>query len=177
MPYIPGDNWAICDLSGKKVLMSQTRKTWDGLRVWNPLWYPRHPQLSLRAIPEHMAVRDARPRQADIFAPAAPYGWGSFCLISPNGTTYVAAMADDGAMLVRAGVWGTPQPVFYISHYAFTVDDDGALHVADIIDTRGPSSWRMYSVNKLGFDITVAVDLAVLVSLVVMPTFMTVCLL
>jgi hypothetical protein len=82
-------------------------------------------------------------------------------------------MADDGAMLVRQDTWGTPQPVFYISHYAFTVDNDGALHVADVVAIKGPAAWRMYSVNKLGFDVTVAADLAVLVSLVVAPTFMT----
>jgi hypothetical protein len=172
MPYIPGENWAICDLSGRKVLMSQTRKTWDGLRVWAPLYYPKHPQLSLRGIPERRTVYDGRPRPVDIFAAPASYGWGSFCLISPNGTSYVAAIEDDGAMVIRQGTWGTPQHVFYIDHYAFTVDNDGALLVTDVAVNKGPASWRMNSVNKIGFNITVDTDLAVLASLVTVPTFM-----
>lgn len=171
MTYVPGDNWCVCDLTGKKILMSQTRKTWDGLRVWKEVWYPKHPQLSLRAIPERATVRDGRPRPADIFT-VPEHGWGSFCLISPDGTKYVVAMADDGAMLVREGVWGTPRSAFYISHYAFIVDNDGALHVADVVSVKGPVMWRMCSVNKVGFDVTVDTDLAVLVSLVTVPTFM-----
>ena len=65
MSYTPGDNWCICDISGKKVLQSQTRKTWDGYRVHPDFWYPKHPQLSLRGIPERSTVRDGRPRQAE----------------------------------------------------------------------------------------------------------------
>ncbi len=67
MPFIGGDPWVICDLSGMKVRMSQTRKTWDGLRVYSPFWYPRHPQLDLRTIPDNPAVQDARSDPTPIF--------------------------------------------------------------------------------------------------------------
>lgn len=172
MPYIPGDNWCICDLTGKKVLMSQTKKTWDGLRVWEQVWYPKHPQLSLRAIPDRMAVIDGRPRPVDQTA-VVPYGWGTFCLTSPNGTNFVAAMQDDGAMVMTPGLWGSPLEVFYIGQYGLTVDNDGALFVHDAGAKRNIDPWRLYSVNKLGFDITIDSDMAVLVSLVTGPTFMT----
>jgi hypothetical protein len=67
MGSIPGDVWVICDLSGKKVRMSETKKTWDGLRVYAPLWYPRHPLLDVRGIPDKMAVSDPRPRPDEIY--------------------------------------------------------------------------------------------------------------
>src|SRR5574343_865046 len=96
--YKPGDNYCICDLTGKKVLMSQTRKTWDGLRVWKGVWYPRHPQLDIRAIPDHMAVPDARPRTVDTYAPC--YGLGAFCLRSLGSISYIYYVVDDGALMV-----------------------------------------------------------------------------
>jgi hypothetical protein len=47
--------------------MSETKKTWDGLRVHAPLWYPKHPQLSIKGIKDNQIVADARPRPDDVF--------------------------------------------------------------------------------------------------------------
>lgn len=65
MTYIPGDPWVICDRTGFKVRRSQTKVTWDGLRVWKKYWWPRHPQDFVRALPERQTVRDARPEPTD----------------------------------------------------------------------------------------------------------------
>jgi hypothetical protein len=47
--------------------MSQTLKTWDGLRVCSPDWYPKHPQLMVRGRVDRQAVIDGRPEPTDIF--------------------------------------------------------------------------------------------------------------
>ena len=163
MPYAPGDNWAICDLSGKKVLMSQTRKTWDGLRVYAPLWYPKHPQLSLRAIPEHMAVYDARPRPADRFV-QLPYGWGAFCLMSPNGVEWTFWADDDGAVIAANVLYGNPVSYLDVYGWRFTVDDDGALHLTQLSNVVTPQPWRMVSPGDVVYSLTVDIDGAVLVT-------------
>ena len=72
MTYVPGDNWIICDLSGRKVLMSKSRKTWDGLRVHPDYWSPRHPQLDVRSRADKQQVVDGRGRPADIFIESVP---------------------------------------------------------------------------------------------------------
>jgi hypothetical protein len=85
----PGDPWAICDLTGFKVRMSQTRKTWDGLRVWSHVWYPKQPLLSVHGIPDKQQVEDARPEPADVFVLAPGEA-------NPNdGNTYVTAPTWD----------------------------------------------------------------------------------
>ena len=170
MAYTPGDNWIICDLSGKKVLMSQSRKTWDGLRVAKEFWYPRNPQDFLKAIPDHMAVIDGRPRPADRFV-VRQFGWGAFCLTSPGGINYTVSIDDAGTLLVTQATWGDPQPAFYIGHYSIRVDDGGTLLIDDTTVVRSVSSWRLYSVNGIGFDITIDSGM-ILVSLVSVPTFM-----
>lgn len=163
MPYTPGDNWTICDLTGKKVLMSQTRKTWDGLRVWDRVWYPKHPQLSIKAIPDRMAVPDARSRPADTYY-TLTFAWGAFCLISPNGTYYTFAVDDDGALLPYTEKWGMPQPSLVIAGHVFTVDDDGALHVRDQKVIRPDPPWSMISPDGTEFELTVADDHAVIIT-------------
>jgi len=67
MPYIKGDPWVICDTCGFKVRMSQTKKTWDNLRVCRKDWEPKHPQLSVRGRVDKQAVYDGRPEAADYF--------------------------------------------------------------------------------------------------------------
>jgi hypothetical protein len=64
---IPGDPWCYCDRTGMKVRMSQTRKEWNGLRVWVGVWEPRHPQDFVRGRKDDVSVPDARPRQPDVF--------------------------------------------------------------------------------------------------------------
>lgn len=65
--WIPGDPWVICDRSGLKVRMSDTRKEWNGLRVAKAFYEPRHPQDFVRGRKDDMRVPDARPRQPDVF--------------------------------------------------------------------------------------------------------------
>lgn len=162
MPFAPGDNLCICDLSGKKVLMSETVKTWDGLRVWKPLWYPKHPQLFVRAIPDRMAVPDGRARPADIFA-VLPYGYGTFCLASPDGTLWTFYVTDDGALLPANVEYGNPTRYLYTGGYRLFVDNDGALHVEAV---SGPTSqfWKMRSAGGFVFDLVPDTDLALIVT-------------
>lgn len=47
--------------------MSQTRKEWNGLRVWVGVYEPRQPQDYVRGRKDDMRVPDARPRQPDVF--------------------------------------------------------------------------------------------------------------
>jgi hypothetical protein len=163
MPYKPGDNWIICDISGIKLLQSESVKTWDGLRVHPRYWYPRHPQLDVRGIPDFQNVIDGRPEQPDHFI-EPPYGPGSFCLISPNGTTYVIYVDDDGAILVRPGIWGSPVDHLDLGNYDITVDDDGALHVVTELATPGVGWWDMSSLNDYPYRVTIIPDLAMIVT-------------
>jgi hypothetical protein len=163
MSYVPGNNWCICDLSGKKVLMSQTRKTWDNLRVYAPLWYPKHPQLFVRGIPERMAVRDARPRPADVFV-QLQYGYGAFCLTSPDGTYWTFWMDDDRALIPANVLYGNPVPYIDIYAWRFTVDNDGALHLTQLSGIAIPQPWRMVSPGDVAYNLTVEPDGAVIVT-------------
>lgn len=65
--WIPGDPWCICDLCGFRYRMSQTLKTWDGYRVCQKDWYPRHPQLDVRGVKDVQAVIDGRSEPPDVF--------------------------------------------------------------------------------------------------------------
>lgn len=67
MTYVDGDPWVICDRTGMKVRMSQTRKEWNGLRVRKESWEPRHPQDFVKGVPDNQSVPDARPEPADTF--------------------------------------------------------------------------------------------------------------
>lgn len=42
--YVKGDPYTICDITGEKVRLSQTRENWQGLRVVLDQWEPRQPQ-------------------------------------------------------------------------------------------------------------------------------------
>jgi hypothetical protein len=163
MPYVPGDNWIICDLSGIKLLQSESVKTWDGYRVHPRFWYPRHPQLDVRGVPDYQNVIDGRPRPVDLFI-GPTYGVGSFCLTSPNGTRYVVYVGDDGAVMVVAGTFGNPVSYLTLGNYHVTVDDDGAVHVT--LDTTNPGVgwWDMTSPGGYPYRLTVDPDLAVLVT-------------
>jgi hypothetical protein len=58
--YVPGDWNVICDRTGFKVKASQTRETWDGLRVRKESWEPRQPQDYVRGVPDDQTVPWAR---------------------------------------------------------------------------------------------------------------------
>lgn len=150
--------------------MSDTRRTWDGLRVWKEVWYPKHPQLFVRAIPEkYMAVRDARPRPPDEYITNA-YPRGTFCLESPNGVHWTFIVEDDGSLVPYQITVGTPAKRVYLGQYYLTVDDDGSLYV----NGAAPGlPWHMWSVNGVHFTLTVDdSDLSLLVSVYGVPDYM-----
>lgn len=60
--FILGDSNGICDVCGWKMKQSQLRKRWDGAMVCDKDFEHRHPQDSLKAIPEKNNIRDARPQ-------------------------------------------------------------------------------------------------------------------
>ena len=159
--WVPGDPWIICDRCGFAVRMSQSRKTWDGLRVCPEDWEPRQPQDFVRGRIDKQAVYDGRPEPADSFLPQ-PYGVGTFCLISPNGTTYIVIVMDDGALPVFAGLIGTPETYLPIGDWKLTVDDDGAIHVTP----HGPHYpvWSMQSQNEIQHYVTPDIDGALVVT-------------
>lgn len=150
-----GDPLVICDICGFRYPMSETRKTWEGLRVCRPDWDPKHPQLSIKGIVDRQAVYDGRPDPPPVYVFC--YGLGSFCLRSPNGTLYIVSVADDGAILVRQGVLGTPIDFITISGFDITVADDGAL-LTNIGLTSGLSAWRMISPDNCIYYVTIATD-------------------
>ena len=96
--YIPGDPWVICDLSGKQIRMSRSVKTWDGLRVDPDYWYPKHPQLFVKGVPDHMEVQDARPRPAEIFIYPIT-GTGPWTLGSSDGSIWTVVVSNAGGLV------------------------------------------------------------------------------
>jgi hypothetical protein len=158
--YIPGDPWAICDRCGFQVRMSQTKKTWDGLRVCIPDWEPKHPQLTIRGRVDRQMVVDGRPEPAPVYV--QDYGFGAFTLKSPNGTNYIVSMADGGTLAVTPGTLGTAALFLLVGNYLITVDNSGNLS-ANLAIVVGPPAWRMispdltaYQVKTTGGVITVA---------------------
>ncbi len=150
-----GDNLAICDICGFMFYMSQTRKTWEGLRVCEKDWDPKHPQLTIRGLPDRQAVYDGRPEPKDVFITS--YGLGAFCLISPNGTIYIVSIDDDGAVLVTPGTLGEPLIFVHLGNYLYSVADDGAIIPISALST-GPMFLRMRSPNNNAYQITGDVD-------------------
>ena len=72
MTYISGDHWKICDQCGMKKRKSKTRKMWNGLIVCSDTcWEGRHPQDSVKSVKDNQSVKDARPRQENVFISTA----------------------------------------------------------------------------------------------------------
>lgn len=160
--YVPGDPHVCCDICGFNVRMSQTRKTWDGLRVCLADWDPKHPQLSVRGKVDRQAVYDGRPEPADQFVTS--FGFGAFCLQSPNGTNYVVSMADGGTLDVQSGIVGSPLLFLTIDSYLVIVDNSGNLSTV-AATTNGPPSWPMNSPDFTAYKVmtpggTITVSLA-----------------
>jgi hypothetical protein len=150
--YIPNDPWCICDLSGIKVRMSQTKKTWDGYRVWEKYWYPKHPQLSVRGVPDHMDVKDARPRQTDVFS-YPDYGTGPWTLSSPDETIWTITVSNAGGLVAAVAPWQPTPPSLYLGGYEITIDNTGSLSTSGSTDS-GPSTWVMTSPNGTQYNVT-----------------------
>jgi len=61
--YIPGDFYRLCDICGRKIRSTESRKMWNNLIVCQNDWEPRHPQEELHTAPkDKQSVKDARPR-------------------------------------------------------------------------------------------------------------------
>ena len=63
---------AICDQCGAKRKSSQLIERWDGLMVCKPTvnsgcWEPRHPQDSIRPMPDQQKLPWTRPESTDVF--------------------------------------------------------------------------------------------------------------
>lgn len=63
--FKPGDYWAECELCGFEYRQSRLKKQWDGLKVCERCWSPRHPQDFARSAIDNIApqgiVSPARP--------------------------------------------------------------------------------------------------------------------
>lgn len=59
--YKSGDYNAACDRCGRKFKASELRLTWDGLRVCQADWEPRHSQERVRASKDDQSVPWSRP--------------------------------------------------------------------------------------------------------------------
>ncbi len=64
--YVHGAHNVVCDVSGFKVKSTETRMTWDGLRVRESDWDPRHPQDFVRGKAYKQTVTNPRPGATDI---------------------------------------------------------------------------------------------------------------
>jgi hypothetical protein len=65
--YVKGDNYLICDRSGRKMRRSESRREWTGAIVHKDEYEARHPQDFVRARPERQVAPVTRPRQTDRF--------------------------------------------------------------------------------------------------------------
>lgn len=150
-----GDFLVCCDICGFVMPVSKTKKTWQGLRVCYKDFEIKHPQLTMRGLPDRQAVYDGRPEPPPVYVIC--YGLGSFCLRSPNGNLYIVSVDDAGSVLVRPGILGIPIDVITISGFDITVADDGAL-LANSGPTPGFSVWRMMSPSNLVYYVTIATN-------------------
>ena len=148
-----GDPLVICDLCGSRFSMSQTKKTWDGLRVCYKDFDPKHPQLSIRGLSDRQSFYDGRPEPPPVYV--SSYGLGSFCLRSPNGTPYIVTVDDGGNRMVVSGALGTPVDVFTIYGFDITVSNNGTLStVASAVPN--VKIWRMASPSNYFYHVTIA---------------------
>ena len=67
MPYIPGDNWVICDVCGLRYRASIMKKRWDTLIVCPHDYEERHPQDFVRGKIDKIAADIARPEPDYVF--------------------------------------------------------------------------------------------------------------
>jgi len=88
MGYLPrydrGDWNAICDACGKQLKASELRQRWDGLKVCNQDWEPRHPQDFVKGVADYQAPPFTRPEQQNQFIPLV---YNGYALLDPMGLT------------------------------------------------------------------------------------------
>lgn len=63
--YKPGDWLCLCDVCGKKVHASETKKRWDGLIVCMDDWEPRQSLDFVKARADKISVPFTRPQPAE----------------------------------------------------------------------------------------------------------------
>jgi len=145
--------------------MSQTKKTWDGLRTCVSDWDPKHPQLMVRGRADRQSVFDSRPEPTPSYITLTTFH-GPFCLESPSGRTYIVKMGVEDEVLVVGGYLDNVAEYQDIHGWRFTVDDDGALHVSWV----GGSdiTWLLPSMDGQVYDITID-DEAAVIPVVVSP--------
>jgi len=61
--FNPSDCNTICDITGFKVKLSETKPQWDGLQVIPEAWSERHPQDFAPNIIKPVVHKDSRPEQ------------------------------------------------------------------------------------------------------------------
>ncbi len=66
MAYKKGQWLAICDRCGMQFLSGHMKLMWNGLRVDDRCWEPRHPQEFVHGIPDEMAPPWISPEPADV---------------------------------------------------------------------------------------------------------------
>jgi hypothetical protein len=65
--YRQGDWNIICDVCGKKIKASSSRKRWDGFIVCESDWEARHPMDFIKTPTDKISVPFSRPRPPDVF--------------------------------------------------------------------------------------------------------------
>jgi len=101
---------AICDRCGLKFKSNQLRLEWDGLRVCDDCWEPRHPQELTRPIPDQPALPWTRPDPAAGDADLESYVQDGFC--TPTGRQGIAGYGQAGCMVVGLDLGYRDTPTF-----------------------------------------------------------------
>lgn len=58
----------ICDQCGQQYMLNELKKTWEGFKVCQECYEPKHPQLEpLRAVSDPQALYQPRPEKYEIF--------------------------------------------------------------------------------------------------------------
>ena len=104
--YYSVDNWnLICDVCGKKIKASQSRKRWDGLIVCEDDYEFRHPQDFIKTKADKQSVPFSRPRSTDTFVEVT---WALNTLTcAPLGLFGIADMGTAGCAITGRDLIGT----------------------------------------------------------------------
>lgn len=80
--------YGISDRSGFRYRIKDMRKEWNGLLVGYDEWEAKHPQIEpIRAVPDAVAIKNARPEQDLPEQRTIQYGWGPVGFKEVSGVT------------------------------------------------------------------------------------------
>lgn len=152
--YKPGDNLAVCDISGFVCYQSELVRTWDGLKVLPQYWYERHPQLDVKGVPERsMAVIDGRSEQSWKFA-YPDFGSGPLIVAVPSlAHIFKVVVSNAGTVSTVLQPWQPAPPEVIIGGYKIVVDYDGPLST-EAADETGYLGWMLVSPNGRVWNLT-----------------------